>query len=88
MLISLSCGNGAAAKLLQSCPTLCDPMDCSRLLHPWDFPGKSTGAATLAYMKTRRAETPTRSICKNLVSAHTHRSEKFVKGVGVSPAFK
>ena len=29
----------------QSCLTLCDPMDCSptRLLHPWDFPGKNTG---------------------------------------------
>ena len=26
----------------QSCPTLCDPMDCSstRLLCPWNFPGK------------------------------------------------
>ena len=23
----------------QSCPTLCDPTDCS----PWNFPGKSTG---------------------------------------------
>ena len=34
--------SSAAAKSLQSCPTLCDPMDC-RLLHPWDFPGKSTG---------------------------------------------
>ena len=33
------------AKLLQSCPTLCDPMDCSpsRLLYPWDSPGKNTG---------------------------------------------
>ena len=30
------------AKLHQSCPTLCDPMDC-RLLCPWDSPGKSTG---------------------------------------------
>ena len=30
------------AKSLQSCPTLCDPMDCnlSRLLSPWDSPGK------------------------------------------------
>ena len=28
----------------QSCPTLCDPMDCSppRILSPWDFPGKDT----------------------------------------------
>ena len=29
-----------AAKSLQSCPTLCDPMDCSP---PWNFPGKNTG---------------------------------------------
>ena len=30
------------AKSLQSCPTLCDPMDWSllRLLCPWDFPAK------------------------------------------------
>ena len=32
----------AAAKSLQLCPTLSDPMDC-RLLRPRDFPGKSTG---------------------------------------------
>ena len=45
----------AAAKLLQLCLTLCGPIDGSlpgssahgleptRLLRPWDFPGKSTG---------------------------------------------
>ena len=35
----------AAAKLLQSCLTLCDPIDGSptRLLRPWDSPGKNTG---------------------------------------------
>ena len=35
----------AAAKLLQSCPTLCDPIDDSptRLLCPWDSLGKNTG---------------------------------------------
>ena len=35
----------AAAKSLQSCPTLCDPIDGSPpgLPHPWDSPGKSTG---------------------------------------------
>ena len=34
----------AAAKSLQSCPTLCDPTDGSpsRLRHPWDSPGKNT----------------------------------------------
>ena len=33
------------SEVTQSCPTLCDPMDCSPiwLLRPWDFPGKSTG---------------------------------------------
>ena len=35
----------AAAKLLQSCPTLCDPIDGSppRLPCPRDSPGKNTG---------------------------------------------
>ena len=35
----------AAAKLLQSCPTLCDPIDGSPpgSPRPWDSPGKNTG---------------------------------------------
>ena len=35
----------AAAKSLQSCPTLCDPhrLQPTRLRHPWDSPGKNTG---------------------------------------------
>ena len=28
---------------VQLCPTLCDPMDPTRLLCPWDFSGKNTG---------------------------------------------
>ena len=37
----------AAAKSLQSCPTLCDPRDSSptRLPRPWDSPGKNTGVS-------------------------------------------
>ena len=32
------------AKSLQSCPTLCDPIDGSPLgSRPWDSPGKNTG---------------------------------------------
>ena len=33
------------SEVAQSCPTLCNPVDCSlpRLLHPWDSPGKNTG---------------------------------------------
>ena len=32
-------------EVAQSCPTLCDRMDCSptRLLRPWDFAGKNAG---------------------------------------------
>ena len=35
----------ATAKSLQSCPTLCNPIDGqpTRLPHPWDSPGKNTG---------------------------------------------
>ena len=34
----------AAAKSLQSCPTLCDPIDGSPPGYPpWDSPGKNTG---------------------------------------------
>ena len=49
-------GLESESEVAQSCPTLCDPMDCSLpgssvhgifqarvLLCPWDFPGKSTG---------------------------------------------
>ena len=38
--------SAAAAKSLQSCPTLCDPIDRrqpTRLPRPWDSPGKNTG---------------------------------------------
>ena len=37
--------DAAAAKSLQSCPTLCDPMDGSPpgFPRPWDSPGKNTG---------------------------------------------
>jgi len=34
--------SAAAAKSLQSCPTLCDPIDGTRLPRPWDSPGKNT----------------------------------------------
>jgi len=28
-----------------SCPTLCDPIEPTRLLCPWNFPGKNTGVS-------------------------------------------
>ena len=39
----MSAAAAAAAKLLQSCPTLCDPIVGSSPGSPWDSPGKNTG---------------------------------------------
>ena len=47
-------------KLLQSCPTLCDPMDCPTLWHPmeparflcpWDSPGNNSGVGCHALLQ-------------------------------------
>ena len=49
----------AAAKLLQLCPTLCDPRrQPTRLPRPWDSPGKNTGVGChflLQCMKVKSA---------------------------------
>ena len=60
----------AAAKSLQSCPTLCDPMDGSppRLPHPWDSPGKNTGVGChflLQCMKVK-SESEVAQLCLTL----------------------
>ena len=40
------------AKLLQSCPSLCDTMDCSpQGSSPWDSPGKNTGVGCHALLQ-------------------------------------
>ena len=42
------------ANLLQSCLTLCDPMDCSppaTLLRSWDSPGKNPGVGCHAFLQ-------------------------------------
>ena len=38
--------------ITQSCPTLCNPLDCSpaRFLCPWDFPGKNPGVGCQALL--------------------------------------
>ena len=42
-----------ACSVAQSCPSLCQPLDCSptRLLGPWDFPGKNTGVGCHALLQ-------------------------------------
>ena len=39
----------AAAKSLQSCPILCDPIDNSPSGSPWDSPGKNTGVGCISF---------------------------------------
>ena len=55
---SPSAGEAAAAKSLQSCPTLCDPVDGSPPgSRPWDSPGKNAGVGChflLQCMKVKR----------------------------------
>ena len=34
-------------KVTQSCPALCDPMDCS----PWNSPGQNTGVGSLSLLQ-------------------------------------
>ena len=51
----------AAAKSLQSCPTLCDPIDGSppsptRLPRPWDSPGKNTGVGCHFLLQCMKAK--------------------------------
>ena len=42
--VAAAAAAAAAAKSLQSCPSLCDPIDSSPPGFPsWDSPGKNTG---------------------------------------------
>ena len=45
----------AAARSLQSCRTLCNPID-SRLPHPWDSPGKKTGVGCHFLLQCRKVK--------------------------------
>ena len=48
----------AAAKSLQSCPTLCDPQrrQPTRLLCSWDSPGKNTGVGCHFLLQCRKVK--------------------------------
>ena len=55
----------AAAKSLQLCPTLCDPIDGTRLPRPWDSPSKNTGVGChflLQRMKVKSESEVTQSV--------------------------
>ena len=47
----------AATKSLQSCPTLCDPIDSSPLGScPWDSPGKNTGVGCHFFLQCMKVK--------------------------------
>ena len=60
----------AAAKLLQSCPTLCNPIDGSPpgLPHPWDSPGKNTGVGCHCLLQCRKvkSESEVAQLCQTV----------------------
>ena len=59
----------AAAKLLQSCPTLCDPIDGRQptmLPHPWDSPGKNTGVGCHFLLQCVKSESEVAQSCPTL----------------------
>ena len=41
----------ACTQSFQVCPTLCDPLEPTRLLCPWDSPGKNTGVGCHALLQ-------------------------------------
>ena len=60
----------AAAKSLQSCPTLCDPIDGgpSGSPNPWDSPGKNTGVGChfLLQCMKMKSESEVTQLCPTL----------------------
>ena len=65
----LAAAAAAAAKSLQSCPTLCDPIES----RPWDSPGKNTGVGChflLQCMKVK-SESDVTQLCPTLATPWT-----------------
>ena len=49
-------------EVAQSCPTLCDPVDYTRILSPWDFPGKNTGVGCHFLLQVKEVSHKSNSI--------------------------
>ena len=53
----ISAASAAAARSLQSCPTLCDPIDSSPPgSRPWDSPGKNTGVGCHFFLQCMKVK--------------------------------
>ena len=67
--VQYSSSAAAAAKSLQSCPTLCDPMDGSPpgSPRPWDSPGKNTGVGCHFLLQRIKAKSKSEISCVRLL---------------------
>ena len=54
----------AAAKSLQLCPTLCDPIDGSPPGSPWDSPGKNTGVVAISFSSAWKWKVKVKSLSR------------------------
>ena len=70
------------SEVAQSCPTLCDPMDCSltRFLHPWDIPGKNTGNSLLPGIFPTQGLNPGLLHCRQMLYCLGHQGSHYVWG--------
>ena len=63
--LEVDIGFAAAAKSLQSCPTLCNPIDGSpRGSHPWDSPGKNTGVGCISFSNAWKWKVKVKSLSR------------------------
>ena len=77
--------NWSASEVAQWCLTLCKPMDCSptRLLRPWDFPGKNTGVGChflLQEIFLTLGLNPGLLHCRQMLYRLSHREVILLKG--------
>ena len=68
----LICYATAAAKLLQSCLTLCDPIEWqpTRLPCPWDGPGKNTGVGCHFLLQCVKEKVKVKSLSRARLSSN------------------
>ena len=66
----------AAAKSLQSCPTLCDPTDSSPpgSPRPWDSPGKNTGVGCQCLLQCMKVKSES-EVVQSCPSLRLHRRQ-------------
>ena len=67
--------------VIQSCPTLCDPMEPTSLLCPWNSPGKITGMGSfLQGIFLTQVSNPGLLHCREILYYLSHQGIEKCKG--------